>query len=464
MSVIRSLILQCAVASGSIGVWLAFQAEKRALAGILIFLALCGLAIWFVWHRRSSTQADEPRFRAIADTAPVMIWVSDPRNRRRYFNESWLRFRGRTVAEEMDSGWLEGVHPEDVEHYCRVVDEAMREKRRFQIEYRLQHHSRTYRWVVSTGVPRFTTTGRLTGYVGTCVDVHERRENEEAVKKSEESFRSLTGQLERLAMDLARANAELEEQNRRIARAARQKTMFLSTMSHELQTPLNAICGFADLLAEERAGVLNDKQRKYVAHIRNGANHLLRVISDILDLSRIETGHLQLERSHFDAREAIEETVAGMMSLASQRNIRLRTASGDDGEVYADRTRFAQILYNLISNSIKYTPAGGSVTVERKCLADHWEFAVQDSGVGIPEEQQEAIFSEFHQVDSSATGARKGTGLGLAITKSLVECHGGTISVQSKPGEGSRFIFTMPAIQTAALETNDCIAYEPASK
>lgn len=439
------------------GVWLAARSASDPAGWVVTILAGGALVIWALrQHQGNRARAEDDEFREITQNAPVMLWVSDSSNRRFYFNANWLEFTGRTLREEQEYGWMEGIAPDDRQRYLDVVEAAMKEKRAFSVEFRLRHRSGIYRWVASSGVPRRSKPGETPGYIGSCIDIHERKEAEDALKKSEEGFRAVTTELERLAADLSRVNSDLEAQNRAIARAGRQKSMFLTTMSHELQTPLNAICGFVDLLAEERAGSLNEKQRKYVAHIRNGSNHLLRVIGDILDLSRIETGHLQLEWSDFNARDAVNETVAGMASLAAQKKIQLRLLHVDDGLLRADRTRFSQILYNLVSNAIKYTPSGGSVTVEGRRGEEFWEFAVEDTGVGIPEEQQEAIFSEFHQVDSSAFGATKGTGLGLTITKSLVECHGGRITVQSKPGEGSRFLFTLRA-HVSNNEMENCV-------
>jgi signal transduction histidine kinase/CheY-like chemotaxis protein len=244
--------------------------------------------------------------------------------------------------------------------------------------------------------------------------------------------------------ELAAANKALELQNREVERATRLKSKFLASMSHELRTPLNAIVGFSDLLAEETAGQLNDKQKRFVNHIKQGSSHLLQLINDILDLSKIEAGQLELRCEDFQIENALPEVLSTIRPLAMAKNIRVQHRLETNSAVYADRVRFKQILYNLISNAVKFTPKAGHIDIACHGDGDSVRISVTDTGIGIRAEDQAVIFEEFRQVEGAADTTHEGTGLGLAITKRLVEQQGGRISVESEPGKGSRFTFTLP--------------------
>lgn len=267
-------------------------------------------------------------------------------------------------------------------------------------------------------------------------------------KSEEEILRLNLGLEQRIAErtgELTAINAELESRNREIERATRLKSEFLARMSHELRTPMNAIMGFSDLLAEEAEGPLSDAYKTFVRHIRNGAKHLLALINDVLDLSKIEAGRIELSPEEFRAADALDEVLPVIRPLAEVKRIRIDSQLDDKVLILADRTRFKQILYNLLSNSVKFTPEGGRVWIEAVPGDGRLALTVGDTGMGIPPAEQQAIFEEFYQVGTTTKGVKEGTGLGLAITKRLVELHGGKIEVVSEPGQGSRFTFTLPA-------------------
>lgn len=252
------------------------------------------------------------------------------------------------------------------------------------------------------------------------------------------------------AAELAAKNQQLEIRNREVERANRLKSEFLASMSHELRTPLHTIIGFADLLAEELKGPLNREQKRFVAHVQQDSRHLLELINDILDLSKIESGRLELHAELFKAADAIDETITGLRPLAERKQIRISEALDRNLTIMADRLRFKEILYNLVSNAIKFTPEKGQITVESSERPDGVYFAVTDTGIGIDPSELQAIFDKFYQLGSTTRGVREGTGLGLAITKSLVEMQGGRIWVESTPGEGSRFQFLLPRSDSEA--------------
>lgn len=242
------------------------------------------------------------------------------------------------------------------------------------------------------------------------------------------------------------ANQRLELQNREAERANALKSEFLASMSHELRTPLHTILGFTELLREEIEDSLNEKQKRYIQHVHRDSVHLLELINDILDLSKIESGRLDLRIESVDAAEVAAETAAGMQTAAAAKNISIENTISQPVYVLADRVRLREILTNLMSNAIKFTPGGGWVRMECPREGDEGvELTVADSGIGIAPEDQQVIFDKFRQVGSTTKGVREGTGLGLSIVKQLVEMHGGVIRVESAPGCGSRFSVTLPA-------------------
>ncbi len=244
---------------------------------------------------------------------------------------------------------------------------------------------------------------------------------------------------------IRRANQELEARNREVERANQLKSEFLASMSHELRTPLHTIIGFTELLEEEIQGPLNEAQRRFVGHVHRDSVHLLELINDILDLSKIEANRMELRIESFDAREVLRDALQGMMPAAQAKDITIEDRIRRPVFVLADRVRFREIVVNLLSNAVKFTPKGGSVWIDHSPAApDVAAFSVSDTGIGIAVADQEAIFDRFRQVGSATSGVREGTGLGLAIVKRLVEMHGGTITVESAPGRGSVFTFSVP--------------------
>jgi signal transduction histidine kinase/DNA-binding response OmpR family regulator len=247
-----------------------------------------------------------------------------------------------------------------------------------------------------------------------------------------------------LEAKVAERTATLKATNLELARASQVKSEFLARMSHDLRTPLNAVIGFADLLLTQQVGPLTDKQERYLGHVANAGRHLMVLINDILDLTRVEAGKLEIHPELCHVPTILEETLALFRSQALARRITLAMEVGTPlGDLMADRIRLQQILHNLVSNAVKFTPEGGIVSVSARQIGLEVELCVRDTGVGVPPEDHERIFEVYQQV-GSAEGRQKGTGLGLAITKRLVELHGGTIRLKSAPGQGSTFTVRLP--------------------
>jgi PAS domain S-box-containing protein len=248
---------------------------------------------------------------------------------------------------------------------------------------------------------------------------------------------------------LVRAKEEAE-------RTSQFKDQFLSTMSHELRTPLNAVLGFSDLLADERYGPLNEKQRRYIDHIHTGGKHLLTLISDILDLSKIEAGRMELAMETLSVQDAFAEVVSVMQPLADRKSHGLTSSCEPGLAVRADATRLKQVLMNLLGNAIKFTPSGGRIELAARMDGGNICMEVRDTGPGIPLDEQERIFEAFYRLRESGKKT-EGTGLGLAITQRLVELHGSDLKLKSQPGQGSCFYFSLssagPTRRSAARKT-----------
>jgi signal transduction histidine kinase len=248
----------------------------------------------------------------------------------------------------------------------------------------------------------------------------------------------------KLVDSLQHSNKSLAETNRALEQASHAKSDFMAKMSHELRTPLNVIIGFAELMLDKVPGEINDEQRQCLDDILTSGQHLLGLINDILDLSKIEAGKV-LRLTNIALPDVIESLRSAMMSILDARKQSLDVEL-EEGlpMVYADKARVRQVLFNLLSNSTKFTPDGGKLKIEAVRDGDWCQLSVVDNGTGIKEEDWERIFDPFYQADSSMPKREEGTGLGLALVRQIVEQHGGRVWVESEYGKGSRFTFTLP--------------------
>src|SRR5579862_154521 len=387
-------------------------------------------------HRRAEQrlQESEERHRKLFDNIPHPTWVFD-RETLRFLavNAAAVRKYGYS-KDEFQAMTLKDIRPpEDIPALLETV-KALGEGNESGGAWRHRLKDGTIIDTENTSYA-LTFSGRAARAV-VAVDVTQRKRDEAEKREFMDS--------------LAATNQELGLRNREVERATQMKSKFLASMSHELRTPLNAIVGFSDLLAEGTPGQLNDKQKRFVNHIKQGSAHLLQLINDILDLSKIEAGQLELRSEEFFVKDALPEVLSTIHPLAIAKNIQIEQKVESKSLVKADRVRFKQILYNLLSNAVKFTPKEGRIAIE--CV-DYWDFvrvSVADTGIGIRPEDQKVIFDEFRQVEGSGDGVQEGTGLGLAITKRLVQQQGGQISVESALGEGSRFTFTLVAAESSS--------------
>ncbi len=262
-------------------------------------------------------------------------------------------------------------------------------------------------------------------------------------------FNTMTDQLRESYADLERKvevrTAELRETSRQLEVANTHKSEVLATMSHELRTPLNAIIGFSEVMLSGMTGQLPEKQKEFTADIRDSGKHLLALINDILDLSKIEAGRMELDIGRFDLKVAMSNAMTLVKGRAERHGIQLETTIAEDvAEFDGDERKFKQIVLNLLTNAVKFTPEGGTVTLGAQRANGAYVFSVSDTGIGIAPEDQGKIFEEFRQVGSDYERKAEGTGLGLTLTKKMIELHGGSIKVTSALGRGSTFTFELP--------------------
>jgi PAS domain S-box-containing protein len=296
--------------------------------------------------------------------------------------------------------------------------------------------------------------GARIGTVVTFMDITRRKELEFRLREYSENLELLVGQR---TEELEGANRELQQRRDEAEQANRAKSDFLANMSHELRTPLTAVIGFSEILQDQLFGELNERQLLYVEAIQTSGHHLLRLINDVLDLAKVESGKYVLELRRFSLGEHLGNVVLVLREKAHRQGITLKLQVADGIELEADETKLKQIFYNLIGNALKFTPEGGTVTIsaDRGANENTIQICVEDTGIGIKAEDLPRLFQKFTQLESAISKKYEGTGLGLALTKSLVELHGGAIGVESEPGRGSRFTVTLPVRREPAAAVGD---------
>lgn len=294
-------------------------------------------------------------------------------------------------------------------------------------------------WIDTSKIPLIDKSGRVEGVLGVYEDITRR-------KQAEEDLVNINRHLEQRVTE---RTLELQQAKERAESADQIKSAFLATMSHELRTPLNSIIGFTGILLQGLGGPITDEQKKQLTMVKISADHLLSLISDVLDISKIEAGQLTVAREEFSLRVPILKVVQSISPLAEKKGLELSVHLDDTvGTVVADERRVEQILLNLLGNAVKFTEQGG-ISIQCECEAGSYVTTITDTGIGIREEDLAGLFQPFHQIDTGLSRKYEGTGLGLSICRRLVELMGGRITVTSRVGEGSTFKFIVPAGEVA---------------
>ena len=386
----------------------------------------------------------ESRFRKLLEAAPDAILEVNPQGEIMLLNEAVERMfgynRGELLGLNVESLVPAAMRGGHAQHRASYANRPKTRPMGTGLELQGQRKDGSLFPVEISLSPNWI--GNSLHVIASVRDITERKLVEDRIRVLREQYTA----------ELTAKNEQLEARNLEVEQANRLKNEFLASMSHELRTPLHTIIGFSELLTEQLEGPLNEKQHRFVGHILHDARHLLELINEILDISKIESGRLELKCETFDFSHCVEEVLGGIRHLAAIKNLRLENKNSFHHALHADRLRMKEILYNLLSNAVKFTLEGGTVWVESAHDNHFLHVSVCDTGIGIPENEQSSIFDKFYQVEGrQGRGGREGTGLGLAIAKHLVELHGGTITVDSRPGQGSRFKLTFPRLQVPGI-------------
>jgi PAS domain S-box-containing protein len=367
---------------------------------------------------RKHAEAERDRFFTLSLD---MLCIANADGYFKRLNPAFTQTLGWSLEELVARPFLDFVHPDDRAATLREVErQTVTGEEVLQFENRYLHRDGSWRVLSWKSVP---FPGGL--MYATARDVTKLREAEAALRKSTEAAEA----------------------------ANRSKSDFLAKMSHELRTPLNSIIGFSEILEDQSVGPLTEKQRRYVANVLMSGRNLLQLINDILDLSKVEAGRMELVRCEFDVATALDQIRGIVTALADKKRLTVQVKVRETLPlILADQAKFKQIMFNLLGNAIKFTPEGGRIEISARKLAgsdlqtatDSLEVSIADSGVGIPPEDQERVFGEFEQSKHGSGPGQQGTGLGLALTRKLVELHGGRVSLESEVGRGSTFRFTLP--------------------
>ncbi|NCD71196.1 PAS domain-containing sensor histidine kinase [Mucilaginibacter agri] len=351
----------------------------------------------------SHLKESEQRFRKIADTAPVFIWMADTSGKTSFFNKSWLDFTGKTFEESVNTHETEELHPDDKEKVYSIYATAFEKQAEYYLEFKLRRYDGVYRDIGMKSVPRYSPEGEFEGYIGSGMDITETKEHEQI------------------------------------------KNEFIGMASHELKTPITSIKAYVQLLLSiYKDHEDEDFLKKSLSTINKQINRLTRLITDLLDVSKIESGRLSLNSEVFVLNDLLKECIDEVQYTAPHHDIVLEEEARYS--VYADRDRIAQVITNLLTNAIKYSPETDRIDVSIKNNNGHVRVTVHDYGIGISKTEQEKIFNRFYRVEGRNEQTFSGFGIGLYVAAEIIRRHKGTIWVDSEKGKESFFSFELPMV------------------
>jgi PAS domain S-box-containing protein len=391
----------------------------------------------------------EKRYRFISEHVSDVIWMVNSDLNYTYVSSSIKDLLGYTPEEFLSLNFGDTLSPRSKKYVKNIIQQEMKiveanenkpERRRI-IEFEQNHKEGFSIWVESTMVFLREKDGEISGILGISRDISNRKQAEEEAIKQRVKLEKL---VEERTAELQMKNEELRKSNLRLKEIDRLKSIFLANMSHELRTPLNSIIGFTGILFQGMSGELKPEQKKQLSMVRNSANHLLALINDVLDVSKIEAGRLDFSPENIRLNDVVNEVIETTSYMADKKGLKLEKEIHSDISIYSDRRRIKQILMNLLSNAIKFTDKG-EVKIKLSLDDDKTaKIAVIDTGIGIKKEDFKLLFQPFQQVDMSRTKKHEGTGLGLHLSKKLANLLGGDITVESEYGKGSKFILRFP--------------------
>jgi PAS domain S-box-containing protein len=367
----------------------------------------------------SELRESEERFRNMADSTPVLVWVTGPKAESVYFNQRWLDFRGTTLAQEIAADWTEAIHPEDRERAFTTCMNAFVSRQLFTMEFRMKRYDGEYRWLLDTGVPRFGKDNEFLGFIGSCIDITDRKQIETELLKAK----------------------ELAEQ------ANKAKDQFLAVLSHELRTPLTPVLNILQIFQEDNN--IPEDLKSFIDIAIHNVNLEARIVNDLLRVTEISAGKLQLNKTPVEMHTLIHKVVPISSKAIKEKHIELTLdLRAKKTFIEGDETRLHQVMANLLENALKFTPEHGKIRIATENIDDRLLVKVIDTGIGIRQELLPVIFNTFEQGESSIHRQFGGLGLGLSISKGLLELHGGTLKADSEGiGKGSTMSFELQTIE-----------------
>ena len=363
----------------------------------------------------------EKRFLDMANVAPAMLWVTETDGSCSFLSRGWYEFTGQQPDEGLGFGWLNAIHPDDMAAAATAFMSANEQKSEFSMEHRLRHHDGSYRWVIDTGRPRVSAAGEFLGFVGSVLDITERKESE--------------AQHRMLFEEVSKSNKNLSD--------------FLAVLAHELRNPLAPILTGLELMR------IRADNPQMVMHARDiierQARQLTHLIDDLLDIARVTNGKVEIRKEPVDVRSVAAAAVETSLPLIEKGHHEFSLKFHEAPlRANIDATRIAQVIGNLLTNAAKYTPQGGKIRLQVERDGDDAVIAVTDNGIGIPPESLDAVFDMFSQVGRNMQHSQGGLGIGLSLVRQLVDLHGGTVSARSDgEGKGSTFVVRLPLDQDA---------------
>jgi PAS domain S-box-containing protein len=356
------------------------------------------------------TETTRTRFENLLDLSPQVVWFGRADGCITYANPYWYEYTGLSERETLGHEWTKAIHPEDRDRVVGNLETAVREGRDYEVEMRLRGKKDEYCWFLARGRAGRDASDQIDAWLGIAVDIEERKSAEQEAWA-----------------------------------ASQAKSEFLASMSHELRTPLNAIGGYAELLAMGVRGPLNADQAQDIARIRRSQQHLLTLITDVLNFAKVDAGQSEYHITAVPVDEALRDTESMIAPQILQKGLKYSfKGAGREAAVLADPEKMQQIVLNLLSNAVKFTDAGGTITLSSELAGKCVEIHVADTGAGIAPEKVDKIFDPFVQAERRLNQPVQGVGLGLAISKDLARAMGGDVRVESVLGEGSTFTLSLP--------------------
>lgn len=377
------------------------------------------ISIFDLTHYKMQTELikeSQLRFENIANSAPVMIWITDVNGLFIFVNKIWSEFTARTIGEELGLNWVQDVHPDDMNYLISIYQKSIDERISFSHQFRFKRKDNVYRWLMMNGIPRFNEADIFLGFIGTCIDITQQKEDEDYIKK---------------------INDELESANQN-------KDKFFSIISHDLRSPLSGIMSLLDIIVSDYDSLGEDERKEILTEASKTSKSTFTLMENLLDWSRVQTGNISYEPQNTSLNLILTSIKNLYYQKLKEKSISLNFDFDPEYLVFADSNMTETILRNLISNAIKFTKEFGLILISFETLDNDVLIKIKDTGVGMDEKQISKLFKIDQTHSTIGTSGERGTGLGLLLCKELVEKQGGKIWIESVVNTGTTFYFTLP--------------------